>query len=88
MPWWDDNNVPFDNAAENYFFENLVDGSNAVEDEFLQELFDTALFNFDISLEERNTARELLEEHLANQYGINFKDAFDWEGYAAYYDAA
>jgi hypothetical protein len=62
--------------------------SDREEDPYLQHLFDTAMFEENVSVEERQAAYEELNQYLWDVYGIDFEDAFDWEDYRAWYDAA
>ena len=59
----------------NLLFEN--DG-----DPRAQELFTEAFFN------DNDQAYQDLVDYLWDVYGLDFEDAFDWEDFRAWYDAA
>lgn len=58
---------------------------DAERDTELQSLFDDAMFNPDLTYDERAEAYEMMVDYLWEAYGIDFEDAFDWEGYREYY---
>lgn len=70
-------------------YDEMAGANPAVyNDRFAQALYDTALFNWDVSREDRAAVLHGLRDHLWNEYGIDFDDQFDWEGYRAAYDEA
>lgn len=75
-------------------FENITsfgntdeDGTHARDDEYLQDLYDDAYFDPDISPDDRHDAREELDEYMWEVYGIDFQEFFDWDGWAEWYDS-
>lgn len=78
--WGNVENRLFDDAA--YAVPQLHD------DQFAQALYDTALFNFDISKSDRQIIMTTLREHMESEYGIEWDNVFDWEGYRENYDRA
>lgn len=88
MGWWDDFEVPSDwYDSESQLWDALTHGTDAGGDAYLQELFDTAMFDPDVSREERAEAYAELNDYLWDAYGIDFEDTFDWEDYREWYDA-
>lgn len=68
-------------------FDDLAGGDPRVYGDWVTEnLYDTALFNFDISKSDRSAILHSLRDRLWDEYGIDFDDQFDWEGYRAAYD--
>lgn len=57
-------------------------------DPFVQNLYDVALFDYDVSKDDRAAVLRTLGEYLRDEYGVDFDDAFDWEGFRAQYDQA
>lgn len=60
---------------------------DAFDDRFTQTLYDTALFNWDISPNERAAVLDALRDRMWDQYGLDFDDVFDWESYREAYDS-
>lgn len=59
--------------------------ASAQDDDFVQFLYHEALFDMDISPEYRSEIYEMLVDYLADEYGIDFGDAMDWEAYREWY---
>lgn len=55
-------------------------------DDLLRELYDTALYNWDITPAERRATMTTLIAYLDEFYDVDFDDIFDWEGYRENYD--
>jgi hypothetical protein len=51
-------------------------------------MFDLAYFDQDVSHDVRENAREWLDEYLADEYGFDFDDWFDWEAWRDAYSEA
>lgn len=76
-------------GAEKDLYDSLVDGDPELgNDHTLQLLFDVALFDSDIRPEEREGAMDVLIEYLWDEYGLDFDDIFDWDGYREWYENA
>jgi len=58
------------------------------EDQWIQTLYDAALFDHDVSSSDRAAILNSLRDRLEEDYGIDFDDVFDWEGYREAYDSA
>ena len=58
------------------------------EDRQLQALYDSALFNHDVSSDDRAAIIEGLRDYMWDEYGVDFDDVFDWEAYREAYDSA
>lgn len=88
--WWDNQweNLPDEwSDRESALFEQFVDGNSVIEnDHLLQALYDEALFNFDLSHEDRAAIMDTMRDYVWDEYGIDFDDVFDWEGYREAYD--
>lgn len=89
--WWDNQweNLPDDwGRNETALYGELVDGNSLMEnDRILQALYDEALFNFDLSKADRAEIMETMRDYVWDEYGIDFDDVFDWEGYRDAYDS-
>lgn len=89
--WWDNqwNELPSEwGETEAVLFEKFLEADSALEhDRLAQALYDEAFFNFDLSPEDRHDIMETLKDHLWDEYGIDFDDVFDWEGYRDAYDS-
>jgi hypothetical protein len=98
--WWDDGPIgPLDPAQfdlpqqwygieETLFLDLVFDDPIIANDPYLQELFDTALFDPDVQGSMREDAYQAMSQYLWDEYGIDFDDVFDWEDYRDWYDAA
>lgn len=90
MAWDDEYFIPSSwDREQGDLYDDLV-GSNPViaSDNNLQFLYQEALYDLDLRPHERAVVLEALEEYLWEEYGINFDDVFDWEGYKAWYENA
>lgn len=61
---------------------DILFGNDFETDPRAQELFSEAFFH------ENAEAYQDLVDYLWDEYGIDFEDAFDWEDFRAWYDAA
>lgn len=77
-------------AMEMHLYEDMSTGlpREFLDDRMTQALYDTALFNFDISKSDRQAVMDTLKDHLRDEYGVEFDDIFDWENYREAYDNA
>lgn len=76
--WWD--------QGETELWLDLTAGTIGAErDPELQSLFDDAMFNPDLTADERADAYDMMIDYMWDAYGIDFEDAFDWEGFREYY---
>lgn len=76
-------------GSEERMFDRLVGGNDELGNDYhLQDLFDDALFNDDLTSDERSSAYEELVDYLYDEYGIDFEQSFDWEDYREWYDSA
>jgi hypothetical protein len=57
------------------------------EDDYAQILFHEAYFDLDIPPDDRDNYHDSLEQYL-EEFGIDFDDTFDWEGYREWYETA
>lgn len=57
-------------------------------DNFAQNLYDAALFDHDISRDDRAAVMDTLRDYMWEEYGVDFDDVFDWEAYREAYDNA
>lgn len=62
--------------------------SQMFNDPWVQNLYDAALFDYDVSKSDRAEIMHNLRDYLMDNYGVDFDDAFDWEGFRASYDQA
>lgn len=91
--WWDNQweNLPEEwGRNETHLFEEFVTGADEAamaNDRLLQALYDEALFNFDLSHEDRAAIMETMKDYVWDEYGVDFDDVFDWEGYRDAYDS-
>lgn len=89
--WWDNQweNLPDEwGRNESALYEDFTGGNSDMEnDRLLQALYDEALFNFDLSNEDRAAIMETMRDYVWDEYGIDFDDVFDWEGYRDAYDS-
>jgi hypothetical protein len=70
-------------------FDSMVGHSAEIYgDQWMQTLYDTALFEHDISADDRAAVLSALRDYLWDNYGVDFDDVFDWEGYREAYDNA
>lgn len=57
-------------------------------DAWVQNLYDAALFDYDISGSDRAAIMNSLRDYMWDEYGVDFDDVFDWEGFRAHYEGA
>ena len=57
-------------------------------DPWVQNLYDAALFEHDISTADRSAILTSLRDYMWDEYGVDFDDVFDWEGFREAYDSA
>lgn len=97
MAWSDDYDVPASwGYDEHTLFDRLTGGDAAIAgDSYLQSLFDAAFYHYENSPtesihghggDERNFIINELTDYLFDEYGIDFDDSFDWEGWRSWYD--
>lgn len=55
-------------------------------DRFTQALYDAALYNRDIPKRDRAAIMDALRDRMESEYGVDFDNVFNWEGYRATYD--
>lgn len=72
---------------------NLFDGmtqsnDSLYQDQWVQTLYDAALFGHDVSGSDRAAVLNALRDYMWDEYGMDFDDVFDWEGYREAYDRA
>lgn len=61
--------------------------SRMFNDPWVQNLYDAALFDYDVSRPDRVAILETLRDYMWDNYGVDFDDAFDWEGFREAYDS-
>lgn len=70
-------------------FENMAGHSPQMyQDEWMQTLYDAALFDHDIATGDRSAILNALRDHMWDEYGMDFDSAFDWDGFREAYDGA
>lgn len=90
--WWENQwqELPADwSEKETQLFQPLLEegGTPLEHDRLAQALYDEAMFNPDLSAEDRFDILETLRDHLWDEYGIDFDDVFDWEDWRSTYDS-
>lgn len=96
MPSWDDGyDVPNSwSATEHDLYDGLTGGDPDIAgDQYLQALFDSAMFSgpdgdgiHGGGGPARDAVYDALVDYLDREYGIDFDDVFDWEGYENWYE--
>lgn len=70
-------------------FDNMAGGNeNLYDDQWVQTLYDAALFEHDIASGDRGAILNSLRDYLWDEYGIDFDNVFDWDAYREAYDNA
>ena len=70
-------------------FDDLVGPHQRMfNDPMMQNLYDAALFDYDISKQDRSGFLRSLRDYMWDEYGVDFDDAFDWESFREAYDRA
>jgi hypothetical protein len=69
-------------------YERMAHDTDALDDPMMQSMFDLAYFDQDVSHDIRENAREWLDEYIADEYGFDFDDWFDWEAWREAYGEA
>ena len=62
-------------------YESAFEPIGAFDDPVAQTLFENGYLNPDVSSDDRITAREVLSDYIADTYGYDFDDIFDWEAW-------
>jgi hypothetical protein len=77
------------NSAEADLFEDMArHGSPEMADDgMLQLLFDTALFDMELSPASRDAVLDSLYDYVWDEYHFDFDEIFDWEGYREWYNS-
>lgn len=80
----------FEGWGSNEFrlFDEMEIPDTAFNDPFVQQMYDMALYDHDLSTEEHTMAYEGLKNYMMDEYGIDFDDVFDWDDYREHYEAA
>lgn len=71
--------------SEQDMWQNVTEGTGALNDEVAQALFNEAYFNFDLSSDQIGAIRDALDGYMMDQYGLDFDEVFDWEAYREAY---
>lgn len=70
-------------------YDQMASGNMELyNDNFAQNLYDAALFDHDISRDDRAAVMDTLRDYMWDEYGVDFDDVFDWEAYREAYDNA
>lgn len=70
-------------------FDNMAGHNEAMyEDRWIQTLYDAALFEHDVSSADRTAILGSLRDYMWDEYGMDFDDVFDWDGFREAYDSA
>lgn len=70
-------------------FEDMAGTNPAMySDPWVQNLYDAALFEHDVSSTDRTAILNTLRDYMWDEYGMDFDDVFDWEGFREAYDNA
>lgn len=70
-------------------YDQMASGNMELyNDNFAQNLYDAALFDHDISRDDRAAVMDTLRDYMWEEYGVDFDDVFDWEAYREAYDNA
>lgn len=86
--WWDSPEF-FPDAFENEAFMQFVElDARIADDEWLQTLYNTSMFDMEMSARDRDFVYQALVDHLEKEYDIDFAAEFDWEGYREWYESA
>lgn len=67
-------------------FDEMAGPNDAMyEDWRVQAMYEAAMWNWDISTEDRVAIRNELHDYLWDEYGVDFNEVFDWEAYREAY---
>lgn len=77
--WYDFERAIFDETFPS-------DKPEMFNDAHLQDLFDTAWFDPDVSHEDRLHAREELRDYVWEEYELDWDEIFDWQDWAEWYE--
>jgi hypothetical protein len=73
-------------SAETSMYVDMLGGDpHLVGDDSLQMLFHEALFDMELSPDNRDIIYNELVDYLYTEYGVDFDDVFDWEAYREWY---
>lgn len=75
--------------VEFQLFDSMASANpDLYNDQWIQTLYDAALFEHDISSSDRAAIMESLRDYMWDEYGLDFDDVFDWEAFREAYDRA
>lgn len=76
-------------GVERGFYSDLERENGAISsDRYMQALYDAALFDHSTPSRERGPILEALRDYMWDEYGLDFDDVYDWDGYRDAYDTA
>lgn len=86
MGFWDDD---ADRERELYFdaLDAIGDtwgedlSEQIAQDSWAQSLYDIAMYDFELTDDERANAYFAFETHMMDEYGVEWEDYFDWHEY-------
>lgn len=70
---------------ENQLWEDMAEGTDFLNDPYLQALYEASFFEFGQSPGATATIRDALYVYMENEYNVNFDDIFDWEAWREAY---
>lgn len=72
--------------TERSLYQNAFEPVGAYQDMTAQALYNEGYFNRDINHDARMAIRESLDAYMADVYGVNFQEIFDWDTWREAYE--
>ena len=86
LSWEIPEGSPFSEAQSALWNDFTLGAAPELHDDNIgQMLFHEALFDQDLTPEQRDVVYDAMVEYMMDNYGIDFDDVFDWENFREWY---
>lgn len=79
----DDEEMSYEEQQE--FLYDIIGFTDASFDQTAHDLFYDAMYNDDLSIDERIEMFDELQDYLYDEYGLYFTDVWDWDDFREWY---
>lgn len=79
----DDDEMSYEEQQELLY--DVIGFTDASYDQTAHELFYDAMYNDDLTIDERMQMFEDLQDYLYDEYGLYFADVWDWDDFREWY---
>lgn len=78
----------FDDDEADIYWDMAEHDQDLLYDDTFELLVHSAMFDMELSAENRAALYEAMTEYLEDNYDLIFEEIFDWEDYRDWYDSA